>query len=139
MAGVRRHRLLIGNAVGTKTLEHTESGVGESGRADQAIADAAPEHAQEMVLIQSSDATAGDPAFRAVVVDVQRRLAALPDTQNFESPLAPANANQISSDGHSALLRYQIAGNDTEIIGPGQAGRSGRRRRAGGAPGLHAR
>ena len=53
--------LAVGNAVGTKTLESNETGVGESGRADQAIADAAPEHAQEMVLIQSSDATATDP------------------------------------------------------------------------------
>jgi uncharacterized membrane protein YdfJ with MMPL/SSD domain len=106
--------LAIGNAVGTKTLERNESGVGESGRADQTIADAAPQHAQEMVLIQSSDTTATDPEFRAVAVDVQRKLAALPDTQNFESPLAPANANLISSDGHSALLRFEIAGTDTE-------------------------
>ena len=107
---------MIGGATGTKTLEHTQTGVGESGRADQTIADAAPEHAQEMVLIQSTGSTAADPAFRAVAVDVQRRLAALPDTQNFESPLAPANANQVSADGHSALLRYQIAGNDTEVM-----------------------
>ena len=104
----------IGGAVGTKTLEHTQTGVGESGRADQAVADAAPEHAQEVVLIQSGQSTAADPAFRVVVVDTQRRLSALPDTQNFESPLAPANAGQISSDGHSALLRFQIAGNDSE-------------------------
>ena len=107
---------MIGGATGTKALEHTQTGVGESGRADQTIADAAPEHAQEMVLIQSTGSTAADPAFRAVAVDVQRRLAALPDTQNFESPLAPANANQVSADGHSALLRYQIAGNDTEVM-----------------------
>jgi uncharacterized membrane protein YdfJ with MMPL/SSD domain len=106
---------MIGGAVGTKTLEHTQIGVGESGRADHAIADAAPEHAQEMVLIQSTRARAGDPAFRAVAVDVQRRLAAVPHTQQFESPLAPANANQVSSDGHSALLRFQIAGSDTEV------------------------
>ena len=131
--------LLIGNAVGTKTLQHNESGVGESGRADQTIADAAPKHAQEMVLIQSSDATAADPEFRAVAVDVQRRLAALPHTQNFESPLAPANANQVSSDGHSALLRFQIAGNDTETSDRVKPAVAGRRRRAGGAPGLHAR
>ena len=101
---------MIGGATGTKTLEHTQTGVGESGRADQTIADAAPEHAQEMVLIQSTGSTAADPAFRAVAVDVQRRLAALPDTQNFESPLAPANANQVSADGHSALLRYPDSG-----------------------------
>src|SRR5215204_2079588 len=87
--------LLIGNAVGTKTLQRNESGVGESGRADQTIADAAPNHAQEMVLIQSSTATASDPAFRAVALDAQRHLAALPHTQNFESPLAPANANLV--------------------------------------------
>jgi uncharacterized membrane protein YdfJ with MMPL/SSD domain len=107
--------LAIGNAVGTKTLEHTQTGVGESGRADQTVADAAPEHASEMVLIQNSQATAGSPSFNAVVADAQRKLAAVPDTQNFESPLSPANAGQISSDGHSALLRYQIAGNDTEV------------------------
>jgi uncharacterized membrane protein YdfJ with MMPL/SSD domain len=106
---------MIGGATGTKTLEHSQIGVGESGRADHAIANAAPERAQEVVLIQSSRATAADPSFRAAVADVQRRLAALPHTQNFESPLAPANANQISADGHSALLRFQIAGNDTEV------------------------
>src|SRR4029079_12337829 len=44
------------------------------------------------------------------------RLPGLPDSRNFESPLAPANAGQISSNGHSALLRFQIAGNDTETM-----------------------
>jgi uncharacterized membrane protein YdfJ with MMPL/SSD domain len=106
----------IGNAVGTKTLEHTQTGVGESGRADQTIADAAPEHAQELVLIQSNGGTASDPSFRAVVLDTQRRLAAVPHTQNFESPLVPANAGQISADQRSALLRFQIAGNDEEVM-----------------------
>ncbi len=107
--------MFIGGAVGTKTLEHTEGGVGESGRADQAIADAGPEYAQEMVLIQSDGATADQPRFHAVVADVQRRLEAIPDTQNFESPLPPGGANQISADRRSALLRFQIAGKDSEV------------------------
>ena len=107
---------MIGGATGTKSLEHTQTGVGESGRADQTIADAAPEHAQEMVLIQSTGSTAADPAFRAIAVQVQRKLAAVPHTQNFESPLAPANAGQVSADGHSALLRFEIAGNDSEVM-----------------------
>jgi uncharacterized membrane protein YdfJ with MMPL/SSD domain len=107
--------MAIGNAVGTRTLEHTEGNVGESGRADQAVADAAPQYAQEMVLIQSSGATASDPAFRAVVRDVQSRLAALPDLHNFESPLDPMNSGQIAGDGRAALLRYQIAGTDSEV------------------------
>jgi uncharacterized membrane protein YdfJ with MMPL/SSD domain len=106
----------VGGAVGTRALEHTESSVGESGRADQAIADAAPEYAQEVVLIESAGPTAADPAFRAAVLDVQRRLEALPDTQNFESPLDPAHANQISADGRAALLRYQLAGKDDEVM-----------------------
>ena len=108
--------LAIGTAVGTRALEHTEGSVGESGRADQAIADAAPEYAQEMVLIQSASATAGQPQFRAVVADVQRRLEALPDTQNFENPYDPAHGGQISADGHSALLRYQLAGKDSDVM-----------------------
>ena len=107
--------MFIGGAVGTKTLEHTEGGVGESGRADKTIADAAPEYAQELVLIQSSGATATDPRFRAVVADAQRKLEAIPDTQNFESPLDPAHANQVSTDGHAALIRFQIAGKDSEV------------------------
>jgi uncharacterized membrane protein YdfJ with MMPL/SSD domain len=106
--------LFVGNSVGTKTLQHNESGVGESGQADQTIADAAPNHAQEMVLIQSTGATATDPAFRAVAVETQRKLASLPHTQNFESPLAPRNANLISADGHSALLRFELVGDDTQ-------------------------
>src|SRR5262249_8239119 len=56
---------MVGGAVGTKTLEHSDGSVGESGRADRTIADAAPEYAQEMVLVQSSAATANEPSFRA--------------------------------------------------------------------------
>jgi uncharacterized membrane protein YdfJ with MMPL/SSD domain len=107
--------MLIGNAAGTRTLEHTEGNVGESGRADRTIANAGPEYAQELVLIQSDRATASDPAFRAVVAAVQARLAALPGVHNFESPLEAANANQISADGRAALLRYQIAGTDSQV------------------------
>jgi uncharacterized membrane protein YdfJ with MMPL/SSD domain len=106
---------MLGGASGTKTLEHTQTGVGESGRADKAIANAAPEHAAEIVLIQSSSATARDSSFKAVTLDVQRKLAALPHTQNFENPYAPLNRGQVSKDGHAALLRFQIAGNDTEV------------------------
>src|SRR5262249_16114767 len=107
---------MIGGATGTKSLEHSQGSVGKSGRADRAIADAAPEYAQEIVLVQSATAKAGDPWFNAVVVDAERHIAAVPHTQNFESPLNPAHANQVSSDGHSALLRYQITGKDSEVM-----------------------
>ena len=51
----------IGNAVGTKTLDNSDSGVGESGRADKTLRSASPKHADEMVLIQSGSAEGHRP------------------------------------------------------------------------------
>ena len=76
----------IGSAVGTETQNTAQSGVGESGRAARTVDNAFPKHQVEEVLIQSDSATASDPSFRAVVGDVQRRLAAVPYTKAFESP-----------------------------------------------------
>jgi uncharacterized membrane protein YdfJ with MMPL/SSD domain len=96
------------------TQENAQSGVGESGRASVALRDAFPKHVSEEVLIRSAAVRATDPSFRAVVEDVQRRLAATPYTRAFESPYAAANRARISADGHSALLRFEIAGTDSE-------------------------
>jgi RND superfamily putative drug exporter len=104
----------IGGAVGTKTQDAAQSGVGQSGRAERTIDNAFPKHQVEQVLIQSGSATATDPSFRAVVANLQHRLSAVPYTQAFESPYAPGNAGQISADGHSALLRFEIAGDETQ-------------------------
>jgi RND superfamily putative drug exporter len=104
----------IGGAVGTKTQDAAQSGVGESGSAERTIDNAFPKHQVEQVLIQSESSTATDPSFRGVVNSTQRRLEAVPYTQAFESPYAPGNAGQISADGHSALIRFEIAGDDTQ-------------------------
>ena len=45
----------------------------------------------------------------------------MPYTQDFESPYAAGNSGQISADGHSALVRFKIAGDDAETedrVGP---------------------
>jgi RND superfamily putative drug exporter len=105
----------IGGAVGTKTLDNSQTGVGESGRADKTIRNASPKHADETVLVQGKGITARDPAFRAAVADVQRRLANVPHTGSFEGPYKPGNLNQISRDGRSALIRFRIAGDDTQV------------------------
>jgi RND superfamily putative drug exporter len=104
----------LGNAAHTVTQENSQNGVGQSGRASVAIRAAFPKHVTEEVLIHSASVRAFDPAFQAVVADVQRRLAAAPYTQQFESPYAPANRARISADGHSALLRFQIAGKESQ-------------------------
>ena len=105
---------MIGGALGTRTQTAAQSGVGESGRAARTVDDAFPKHQVEEVLVQRSRATATDRSFRAAVGDVQRRLAAVPYTRGFESPYKPGNAGQISADGHSALLRFEIAGDDAQ-------------------------
>ena len=105
---------MVGGALGTETQTNAQSGVGESGRAARTVDNAFPKHQVEQVLVQSNSATASDPSFRAAVGDVQRRLAAVPYTKAFESPYKPGNAGQISADGHSALLRFEIAGDENQ-------------------------
>jgi RND superfamily putative drug exporter len=111
----------LGNAAGTVTQENSQSGVGESGRGSATIQRAFPKHVSEEVLIVNRSVPASDPAFRAVVNDVQRRLEATPYTQGFESPYAVGNHARISRDGHSALLRFEIAGKESQAkhrVGP---------------------
>ena len=48
----------------------------------------------------------------------------MPYAQDFESPYTAGNSGQISADGHSALVRFKIAGDDTESedrVGPALA------------------
>ena len=74
-----------------------------------------------------------------MVADVQRRLKKVPYAQDFESPYAAGNSGQISADGRSALLRFKIAGDDTETQDRVGAGAGGGQRGAGGKSGLHDR
>src|SRR6476469_7122310 len=80
--------LLAGSAAGTRTQENAQNGVGESGRASDVISKAFPRHVSEEVLIHSASARANEPAFRAVVEDTGRRLAAVAYTRGFQSPYA---------------------------------------------------
>ena len=105
---------MIGGAIGTKTQTTAQSGVGESGRAARTLEGAFPKHQVEEVLVRSANRTATDRRFRAAVGDVQRRLAEVPHTKAFASPYKPGNAGQISPDGHSALLRFELAGDDKQ-------------------------
>jgi uncharacterized membrane protein YdfJ with MMPL/SSD domain len=100
--------LVIGGAIGVNTLSEEDSGVGESGRADKALHEAFPQDTEESVLVQSETAQATDPAFRAAVGDTVRRLEAAKDVRAVVSPYAADG--QISQDGRSALVDFEIAG-----------------------------
>jgi uncharacterized membrane protein YdfJ with MMPL/SSD domain len=109
--------VMVGGSVGTESLEDEDSGVGESREADQVVADAFPENAEETVLIQSEDVGAEDPAFRAVVDDVANRLESTPNVIDVESPYSAGSEGAISQDGRSALLTFEIPdpGDDSDV------------------------
>ncbi|HET7047030.1 MAG TPA: MMPL family transporter [Solirubrobacteraceae bacterium] len=105
--------IVLGSAIGTKHISSNNDGVGESARADRIINAEFPQYAGEQVLIQSKKLTVRDPAFEAAVRDVVRRVSATGTVQKVRSPLAPGNRGEISRDGHSALVSFQIAGDQS--------------------------
>jgi uncharacterized membrane protein YdfJ with MMPL/SSD domain len=100
----------LGSLIGTKSLSVNEPGPGESGRVQQVLNDEFEQPAKELVIVQSSSLTATSAGFHAAVRDVIRRLDAQPNVTNVESPFAAGNAGRISSDGHSALVQFDIRG-----------------------------
>src|SRR4051812_32268991 len=101
---------MIGGNLGTKTLSELDLGVGDSGRADRIADKAFPKAAGEQVFVQSTTQKATDAEYRAAVRDIERRLDANPLIKEIKSPYAKANAGQISPDGHSALVNFEITG-----------------------------
>jgi len=104
--------VVIGGAVGTKTLTDAEAVSGESGRAELAIERSSLSPNSEVVLVQSDDVTVSDPTFWSAVDEATRRLDALPSVTNISSPAAAGG--QISEDGHSALIEFEIRGDDAK-------------------------
>jgi uncharacterized membrane protein YdfJ with MMPL/SSD domain len=95
---------MIGSSLGTKELDNSHSGVGDSGRASQIVADAFPdESSSEQVLVQSSTTTARAPQFRSAVSDVVNRLEA---TKGVEE----VDRGDVSADGRSQLVTYELPG-----------------------------
>jgi uncharacterized membrane protein YdfJ with MMPL/SSD domain len=112
--------VVVGGAVGTKTLSDNEQGVGESKRADQALERGFPESAAEQVLIQAPKGGEGphDPGFQAAVAEVESRLGKLGFVRDLQGPYEPGNQGQVSSDGRSALVEFRIP--ETPRIDPEQ-------------------
>jgi uncharacterized membrane protein YdfJ with MMPL/SSD domain len=107
--------MFIGGNIGTKTIPSDEEGLtGDAARAQQIVKDSFPQTAGEQVLIQSKTASPKDPAYRAVVKDVEQRLAAQKDVTNLQSPYAKGNEAQISRDGHSSVVTFEIKGDSQQ-------------------------
>ncbi|HET8557885.1 MAG TPA: alpha/beta fold hydrolase [Gaiellaceae bacterium] len=93
----------LGNLVGTKQVDQTAAGPGESGRMQKILDDGFNRPTVENVLIQSRSARVGDPAFAAVIRDVMRRVSSADAVQNVRR-------GPVSKDGHSALVQFDIPG-----------------------------
>jgi len=104
--------LAIGHMVGTKQIDQKDANVGQSHRADRMLQDAGfqSDPQTEIVLVQSKSLKATDPAFHNVVNDVFSAVAPFRAIKNLRSPYDPGNAAQISADGHSALVEWEMKG-----------------------------
>ena len=108
--------VLIAMAVGfnvlpQKQIDPKAAGPGESGEAAKVIDGAFEDKSSEQVLVQSSELTAGDARFEAAVADVTERLEG---TKGVDDVVGPYDGGgQISADGHSALVTFELPGDST--------------------------
>ena len=103
--------VVVGMAVGTKELTDAESASGETAKAEQILQNAGFNvPATESVLVQSKTLTYKDEAFNVGVAGVVQTLATLSDVTNVVSPIEHPNAGQVSDDGHSVLVQFDIKG-----------------------------
>src|SRR5438874_1067343 len=108
--------LVIGNMVGTKNIDSQDANVGQSHVADQMLKDAGFKRSSpltEIVLIQSKTVTITSPAFRKTVNDVVHAVAPFKVIKNLRSPLDPAHGDQVSADGRTALVEWEMKGTQT--------------------------
>jgi uncharacterized membrane protein YdfJ with MMPL/SSD domain len=117
--------VMLGSALGTRQIDQNDANVGEARKADRLIDEAgftvdaegeSVEEVGEMVLVQSKTLTVKDPAFRAVIKDVESTLEGFPKVTKLRSPLDAGHTGQISKDGHSALIQYSPKGTYEEAV-----------------------
>ena len=104
--------MFIGIAVGHKQLADSETASGEAAKAQRMLEQAdfkAP--ATESVLIQSTRETVRSLAFRSAIGNVVQTLSGLRNVTNIQNPLVQkGGGGQISADGHSALVQFDVKG-----------------------------
>ena len=107
---------VIGTFVIKAEQATSASGPGESGRMEKILEAGFKQPAGETVLVQSQTLTTDDPAFQKAIVDVVANVSKVPVVINVRSPLEAENGGQISGDGHSALVDFQIRGEADDAV-----------------------
>jgi RND superfamily putative drug exporter len=100
-----------GQLAGTVSLSDSQQSNGQSALAQKMLnAHGFPNRASETVLVQNNSIAASDPRFHNEIRTVVARLRTLPQVTTLQSPLASGNAGQISKDGHSAVVTFNMKG-----------------------------
>ena len=105
---------VLGGMAGNKTLADEDAGNGESKRGDQIVEAAGfPDQTGETVLVQGQDGLkVGDAKFTAAVDDVVTKLEATKGVSEVQNPLLPENKGNVSEDGRSVLVNFQLPGDE---------------------------
>ncbi len=103
---------VIGNVLGTKALDSNTSGPGESGKVARIADKEFKTNIDEKILIQSTSRTTADPAFKAAVQDVARRIEVNGLVKEVHTPYERGGAGLVSKDGHSALIDVKLHSTD---------------------------
>jgi len=106
--------VFVGQGIGLVKTDDTASGPGDSGRADRILQNAFPKQkAHETVLIQGPQGTTvSDARLRAAVRDVARSVDAQPGVLRVRSALGAAGGDLVSADSRSALVTFDVAGDE---------------------------
>jgi uncharacterized membrane protein YdfJ with MMPL/SSD domain len=109
--------LVVGGAIGTKQIGNDGDGTGSSGRADAAVNKLFPQPDQEDVIVQARGRgeTVHSPAFEAAVADVVTRLHKVSVVDGVQSPYSRGNGGQISRDGRSVLVQFNLPGDSNQV------------------------
>jgi uncharacterized membrane protein YdfJ with MMPL/SSD domain len=105
---------VLGGMVGQKKLSDEDTGNGESRRGDQ-IVDAAgyPDVTSESVLVQGKDGlTVKEPRFKAAIDATVSALGQTRGVTGIEDPLTRAHSDNVSADGRSALIHFDLPGDE---------------------------
>jgi RND superfamily putative drug exporter len=104
--------LVLGTAAGHKQIADSDTASGEAAKAQRMLEQAgfkAP--ATESVLIQSDLETLSSFQFHSAVADVVNALSGTRDVTNIQNPLIlQGGGGQVSSDGHSVLVQFDVKG-----------------------------
>jgi uncharacterized membrane protein YdfJ with MMPL/SSD domain len=103
--------VVIGSGVGTRLLTDSETASGETARAESILEKANfNDPATESVLVQSRSLTYRDPTFASAVAGVVQTLSGQKDVTNIVSPIEHPTSGQVSDDGHSVLVQFDVKG-----------------------------